>query len=208
MQGGGVVSGIRTVEEISFYRRAFQHAIVVDVRASERTRYERFLWRKRSRGDSRMSLEEFRRLDQEQSVFGLLPVARHVADLVVVNEGALAEYRARSEAVADGVVPRGVVDLRVRQARNVSQSRDALAMALRTLGDSGGAMLVDSLVRDVAERCSDRVARRAARLLRLVPGLVAMEGEGIRLLSGGRAYLDILDRSMPRSFDDAATAGH
>lgn len=100
LSGSFVISGFRLLEEIEVIRQAESEVEVVLVEAAERTRYGRELARGGRKGErSTGTIEEYLLEDQAQWGFGLLRVARDVADTIVTNEGTLAQYANQVEAI-------------------------------------------------------------------------------------------------------------
>lgn len=98
-----VISGFRTLEEVRAIRRAIPWLQIVLVEADEATRYARYV--KRGRETHSSSLEEFRRRDDEQDVFGLLPVAEHISNYRIVNQSSLTDYFESLNQLADHALP-------------------------------------------------------------------------------------------------------
>ena len=114
-----VITGFRTIEEVEFVRREIPGCKVVHVKASERTRFERYL--KRGRLGCGSTLQEFQDHDREQWQFGLLPVADELADIQIENEGSVTEYGVQIEAVAEGS-PRSTPGVsQIRRTRSTIQ---------------------------------------------------------------------------------------
>jgi dephospho-CoA kinase/inosine/xanthosine triphosphate pyrophosphatase family protein len=95
-----VITGFRTIEELELIRREIPDIKVVVLEASERTRYERYI--RRSRVNHSGTLPEFKEHDSSQYKYGLLRVAEDFADIRVVNEGAIEDYRQQIYSVIFG----------------------------------------------------------------------------------------------------------
>ncbi len=92
-----VIDGIRSLEEVTFFRKAFGDAIaVVAVHASPQTRFNRI--RGRAREDDIESEREFQIRDQRELEWGLGQVIA-LADHVIVNEGGLEGFRKEAKRV-------------------------------------------------------------------------------------------------------------
>lgn len=78
-----VVTGLRTLEELDLICGAYDNVKIVYINAPQRLRYERHV-RRNSR--EVLSYAQFCSLDDRQHEYGLLPVARLLADVVVTNE--------------------------------------------------------------------------------------------------------------------------
>jgi len=86
-----LVDGLRGRAELEVFRNSFGDDLsVVAVHASPRTRYERMLRRRRT--DDAGSIEAFRARDLRELSWGLGDVIA-TADVMLVNEGTLEEFR-------------------------------------------------------------------------------------------------------------------
>jgi len=91
-----LVDGLRGRAELDVFRKAFGEGLVVlAVHASPKTRYERMM--RRRRPDDAMSVEAFRVRDVRELSWGLGDVIA-IADLVLVNEGSLEDFRRQARA--------------------------------------------------------------------------------------------------------------
>ena len=91
-----LVDGLRGRAELDVFRNAFGEGLVVlAVHASPKTRYERMM--RRRRPDDAMSVEAFRVRDVRELSWGLGDVIA-IADLVLVNEGSLEDFRRQARA--------------------------------------------------------------------------------------------------------------
>ncbi len=94
-----LVDGLRGRAELEVFRKAFGDGlIVIAVHASPRTRYERMM--RRRRADDAGSVEAFRERDVRELGWGLGDVIA-MADVVVVNEGALEDFRRHARAALE-----------------------------------------------------------------------------------------------------------
>lgn len=94
-----LVDGLRGRAELEVFRKAFGEALVViAVHASPKTRYERMM--RRHRSDDALTLEAFRVRDLRELSWGLGDVIA-TADLVLVNEGSLDEFRRQARAALE-----------------------------------------------------------------------------------------------------------
>ena len=92
-----VITGFRTIEEIEFIRDKVPGCQVVLIDASERTRFERHL--RRARLGSLKTMDDFRRDESQQTLFGLLGVARDLADVCIENEGSIGDFYSQIETI-------------------------------------------------------------------------------------------------------------
>jgi inosine/xanthosine triphosphate pyrophosphatase family protein/dephospho-CoA kinase len=192
---GFVITGFRTIEEVELVRGHFPHVRVVFVEASERTRYQRHIERVRS--PAVRSLEEFRKIDQEQWSFGLLRVAEEFADIKVINEGNLDEYYRKIDAIVGGTQEESVHGI----ARNLRPKHDAeenqLYRCLVALESSGRPLTCDEIETKTAETGQPIRHNNANKVLKRVPELarrLELEGTRVRyeILNPGRAYIRLM----------------
>jgi len=94
-----VVSGLRTIEEIATFRRRIPGVKMIFIDAPLNMRFERYTLRNRADDPGGITRDRFQERDQGQDRFGLLPVARDVADFVIENRGSLHEYVLRVESL-------------------------------------------------------------------------------------------------------------
>ena len=89
-----VVDGIRGISEVDEFRKAFGKGFhLIAVWSSEKSRYSRIASRRRV--DDPLNLENFREKDLRELSWGLGD-ALALADVLFVNEGSIAELRAKS----------------------------------------------------------------------------------------------------------------
>jgi len=94
-----LVDGLRGRAELDVFRRAFgDHLTVVAVHASPTTRYQRMM--KRRRMDDAPGNEAFRGRDIRELGWGLGEVIA-TADVMLVNEGSLEEFRGQARATLE-----------------------------------------------------------------------------------------------------------
>ena len=94
-----LVDGLRGRTEVDVFRKAFgDDLLVVAVHASPRTRYDRML--RRQRKDDAATLEAFRARDRRELGWGLGDVIA-MADIMLVNEGTLDEFRRQAKAALE-----------------------------------------------------------------------------------------------------------
>ncbi len=95
-----VVNGIRGFDEVTLFRSHFEDFVVVEVWASDRTRFERIL--ARFRPDDVRDYDEFVDRDQREDSWGLAE-AISLASHRICNDGTLASLRARTKEVMDSI---------------------------------------------------------------------------------------------------------
>lgn len=94
-----LVDGLRSRAELEVFRKAFgDDLVVVAVHASPKTRYDRML--RRQRRDDAASLEAFRARDFRELGWGL-GEAIATADVMLVNEGTLDEFRRKAHTALE-----------------------------------------------------------------------------------------------------------
>jgi dephospho-CoA kinase len=92
-----VVTGLRTIEEISLLLQRFPRARIVFIDSDARTRFERHL--KRARDLDVNSFADFKRQDEKQAAFGALRVATEIATEIIHNDGTIEQYKAKIDAL-------------------------------------------------------------------------------------------------------------
>jgi len=95
-----VIDGIRNLEEVETFRKAFGEVLLIAVHASPRTRFERL--RHRGRADDPSTWEEFHRRDLKELELGL-GSAIAMAEAIIINEGSLEELKRGIERILKGV---------------------------------------------------------------------------------------------------------
>lgn len=78
-----VIEGVRSLEEVEFFRKAFEKVVVVAIHSSPRTRFSRLSARRRE--DDPKGWEEFVERDKRELAMGIGAVIA-LADYVLVNE--------------------------------------------------------------------------------------------------------------------------
>jgi dephospho-CoA kinase len=88
-----LIDGLRSPAERAVFRKAFgKDLLVFAIEASQRTRWKRV--QRRHRPDDAKTFEEFQRRDAREIGWGLGEVIAS-ADITILNEGSLDEFRAR-----------------------------------------------------------------------------------------------------------------
>jgi len=198
LQNRCVITGFRTIEEVEFIREKVPGCQVVLIEASERTRFERHL--RRARLGSLKTMADFRRDESQQTLFGLLGVARDLADISIENEGSIEEFYGQIEAVVgrrtEGIsgVSRKTRDLATIMAGRLFRclcvlDRTGCPQSCPEIGNATDKD--DSPGGGRGERIS---ARHVNWVLRDVPELarrIDARGDRVRyeLMPAGRAYL-------------------
>lgn len=88
-----VVSGIRSKEEVEFFRQAHE-ALVLEIKAEESVRFRRLASRKRAQDPK--TWEEFLKREEAEDALGLKE-ALSTADVCIENNGTLEEFKEKAE---------------------------------------------------------------------------------------------------------------
>ncbi|RLF26744.1 MAG: dephospho-CoA kinase [Thermoplasmata archaeon] len=92
-----VIDGVRNREEVDYFRnRLGEDFTLVAIHASPKTRYKRLLSRKRE--DDNLSTEKIRERDERELRWGL-GVLIAFADVIIINEGSLEEFKSKVKEV-------------------------------------------------------------------------------------------------------------
>ena len=192
---GFVITGFRTIEEVEVIRNHFPHVRVVLVEASERTRFQRLI--ERVRTPKVKTLEEFRKLDEQQWSFGLLRVAEEFADIRVVNEESLEEYYRKIKVIITGTTPQSAhgVSTGVHPRHDVDENQ--LYRCLVALESAGRPLTCDEIEAQTRRTGKSIRHNNANKVLKRVPELARrLEFEGTRvryeILNPGRAYIRLM----------------
>lgn len=195
---GVVITGFRTIEEIEFIKDSFPQAHIAYIEASERTRLERQI--ARGRTTDCLTLEDCRRSDEQQASFGLLPVAEHIADTRILNEGSMDDFKRQIDALMTGSELDAVSGISVTGGVAAAAERTQLFRCLRVLDQGGRPMTCDE-IEEVTERTGTKIRHNNAnKVLKRVPELARrIETEGMRvryeIQNPGRAYLRYMLRA-------------
>ena len=126
-----VVTGFRKFEELDYLER-FARPVVVCLEASRRTRYERYVARRREA--KLVSFDEFQSTTEEEEFFRF---ARAYGDIILENEGTMKDYQQQISYIMNGCQgerPRGVT---IQSGRAARAERDQLYRCLALLQRSG-----------------------------------------------------------------------
>ncbi len=116
---GIVVTGFRHIPELLRFLTHWPNMKVVYVEADERIRFERHLVR--GRYHDAQTLEEFRKLSDDQSSLGLIENARQLADVVILNEDTEAAFKDSVVTVLENRQNSNVTRLSKFRARTTSK---------------------------------------------------------------------------------------
>jgi len=103
-EGTVLVEGIRSLHEIEEFKKHFPNFKLIAVHASPKTRFERLMGRERR--DDPKSWEEFKRRDLSELKVGLGNVIA-LADIMIINEKTLKEFKNESEKTLKEVIESG-----------------------------------------------------------------------------------------------------
>ncbi|MCL2149091.1 MAG: AAA family ATPase [Methanomassiliicoccaceae archaeon] len=100
--GGGMflVDGCRSMEEVASFKGLCGDVVIVGVHSPPEARYERLV--RRGRDDAPRSRAEFDERDSREVSWGLAEVIA-MADMMIVNDGSLDEFRSASERALRGL---------------------------------------------------------------------------------------------------------
>lgn len=205
---GLVVTGFRAIEELETVKAQIPHAQVVLVEASERLRYQRHL--ARGRIASVKSVTEFREHDIEQWKFGLLRVAEDFADVRVINEGTLDDYRQKIEfLISGGTGHFPGVSRKVHPRHGLAENQ--LFRCLLVLQQAGRSLSCDEIQTLTAKEGGAIRHNNANKVLKRVPELVKRydpPNERVRyeVSNAGRAYIRCMKAWLERASRDGAVS--
>ena len=91
-----VIDGLRSLEEVEYFRGHFPEFRIVGVHSSPSTRYRRIMARKRV--DDVLDFTEFQAREQREIAWGIAVVFAY-SDIMLVNEGGLEDFRMRARLV-------------------------------------------------------------------------------------------------------------
>jgi len=95
-----IIDGCRGESEVRIFRSSFAETMIIAIHSSPRTRYKRL--KARGRDDAPRSWEEFVERDFRELGWGLGNVIA-LADIMIVNEGSLPEFREDVKKILDGL---------------------------------------------------------------------------------------------------------
>jgi inosine/xanthosine triphosphate pyrophosphatase family protein len=199
LRAGAVITGFRTIEELLYIRSALSTTKVLYVDAPLRTRYDRFLQRRRS-ADGTLSLDDFKRLDQDQGSFGLLSAGSQLADLRLLNDQNLETYFEQIDAILAGA-PAG--DIPGFSATPAAQRADRtqLYRCLQALRAAGRPLSTNEIEAWTREHGSVIRHNNANKILKRYPALVRrLESGDTRVrydvTTSGLAYLSYVEQYL------------
>ena len=213
VESGICITGLRTVEELSYLVNLFDDLFVVLLEAPAQTRYDRYVRRGRSGED--LSLTRFRERELEHASFGLIKVADHCSTVRILNDSTLRDFediaRLLSQtgpSIVGSKVSRRGVGIEIALKSQIYRCTRVLADASKGLSPTD----IERLQRRNTD--SPVVKRNAVRkTLRQHPVFVRRESEVAgtifyELTEHGHAYVSLIDtlRSV-RDYSDLEDDG-
>lgn len=199
LEDGFVITGFRTIEELLYLKSKFPETRVLYIDAPAKTRYDRYVQRRRS-ADA-LSLDEFRGLDEDQASFGLLAVGQQLAELYLRNDQNLDSYQQQIDAIVLGV-PAGEIPGFGATPDRHETSRGQLFRCLEVLEKAGRPLSTDE-IETLTRQSGDRILHNNAnKTLKRYPVLARrLEGGSGRLrydlTHAGRAYVTYVREHLP-----------
>lgn len=193
-----VVTGLRKFEELDYLEGLSSRPTVIFVTASRRTRFERYVARRRE--DKLVGYEDFVSTSDEEEFFKFVS---EYADVIIENEGTLPDYFRQIDYVmngCDGERPRGVT---IQQGRPVRADRDQLYRCLAILHRHGGG-LTNRQISDITAATGRRIAtRNVNKVLGGAPSFctqVRRAGQEIENVptERGKCYVRLVDAYIAR----------
>ena len=90
IESGICITGLRTVEELSYLVNLFDDLLIVLLEAPPEMRFDRYVRRGRTGED--LSLTRFREREREHANFGLINVADHCSTVRILNDSTLSDF--------------------------------------------------------------------------------------------------------------------
>ena len=195
---GMVITGYRTIEELEVTKKHFPDARVVLVEAADRTRFQRHLERGRR---SVRTLEEFRKIDRQQWVFGLLRVAEDFADVRITNEGPLEEYHRQIRKVLFETAIESADGVSTKIHPRHSATENQLYRSLQAINKAGTPLTCEEIQRITSVSGNAVRHNNANKVLKRVPELarrLELPGTRVRyeITAAGRAYIRYMDERV------------
>jgi len=199
LRTGAVITGFRTIEELLYVRSALPTTRVLYLDAPLRTRYDRFLQRRRSADDT-LSLEVFKRLDLDQGSFGLLSAGSQLADVRLVNDQNLDTYFQQVDAILAGAPAENIPGFGGTPAGQRAD-RAQLFRCLQALRASGRPLSTDEIESWTGEQGAAIRHNNANKILKRYPALVRrLDSGGTRIrydvTASGLAYLSYVEQYL------------
>lgn len=203
LEGGFVITGFRTIEELLYLKSKFPETRVLYIDAPAKTRYDRYLQRRRS-ADA-LTLDEFKLLDEAQASFGLLSVGQQLAELYLRNDQNIDAYHQQIDAIVLGTPAGDIPGFGATPDRHET-SRGQLFRCLEALEKAGRPLSTDEIETFTSESGARILHNNANKTLKRYPALARrLEGGSGRLrydlTPAGRAYVTYVKEHVHRGGD-------
>jgi inosine/xanthosine triphosphate pyrophosphatase family protein/dephospho-CoA kinase len=197
-----VVTGLRTVEEISLLVDRFPKAKIVFIDSDSRTRFERHL--RRARDPDVKTFRNFEKQDEEQANFGVLRVPTEVATDIIRNDSTLEQYKAKIDALVAGVDRNSTRVAQAGHGHQAVRQKSELHRTLRALKAIGQVGTCEAISAKTAQFGPPVRKYNTNRALKSVPEFaerVKRSGHllSYRLTARGDQLLELLDKITSRT---------
>jgi hypothetical protein len=190
-----IVTGLRTIEEISLLIARFPDARIVYVDSDSRTRFERHL--RRARDKDVKTFKDFEMQDEQQARFGALRVPTEIATDVIRNDGSIEQYKAKIDELVEnlGATARNEID-RARRVRTEKSELHRTLSALNALGESGTCEAISAKASALGSPVRKYNTNRALKSVPEFAERVKRSGHllSYRLTARGNQLLELLDQ--------------
>lgn len=204
IDSGICITGLRTVEELSYLVSIFDDLLVVLLEAPSESRFERYVLRNRAGED--LSLTRFRERETEHFSFGLIAVADHCATVRITNNSTLSEFEDIAGLLAtSGPTASGPKISRLSVGVSAAL-KSQIYRCIRVLMDADEAMSPAEIEKQQQANGQAQIVKRNAvrKTLTQYPVLVRRVSEVAgttfyELTSHGRAYVALIDEIQTTS---------
>ena len=193
-----VVTGLRKFEELDYLEQLGTRPAIIYVTASRRTRYERYVARKRE--DTAVSFDAFISTPDEDEFFRF---ASEYSDIVIENEGTIEDYLRQIDYVMNGCEGERPLGVTIQPGRAARAERDQLYRCLSILHHRG-AELTNRQISDITAATGRPIAtRNVNKVLGGAPLFctqIRRAGQEITndLTERGRCYVRLVDAYIAR----------
>jgi inosine/xanthosine triphosphate pyrophosphatase family protein/dephospho-CoA kinase len=188
-----IVTGLRTIEEISLLFHRFHNTRIVYIDSDSRTRFERHL--RRARDQDVKTFNAFEKQDEQQAEFGVLRVPTEIATDIIRNDGTLEQYKAKIDTLIGSLAVSGA---RTTAASGPKIDRSELHRTLGALSALGRDGTCDDISLKATELGHPVRKYNTNRALKSVPEFAERIKRSGHLLSykltaRGQQLLELLD---------------
>jgi dephospho-CoA kinase len=88
-----IISGIRSIEEITFFLSKFKHVLIAEIRASDKKRFLRI--KKRKKLKEKLGYQDFLKIEEKEKEVGIEKAIKK-ADIVIENEGTKEAFKKKT----------------------------------------------------------------------------------------------------------------